>query len=243
MLLLACLLAVATPALNAEHRVKIICNSASRGPIEELKPWISTHAHAQLEIQCGSTAEGVERLNRGELADVAILTKEAVQALDKKGMVRTQRDLALSDVGIAIADGAPRPIMNSTEDFSSFLRATPSIGYTTGVSGKHLARIIARLGLDEVMKPKSIVVDGGGAAKLLSSGKVAAAVQQISELRADGARNIVPLPEAVQMHTMLTIAVLNSAPDVDKANAILRALTSVEANPVYQRWGLVPLHP
>jgi molybdate transport system substrate-binding protein len=242
MLLLACLLAVATPAKNAKNWAKVICNSASRGAIEELKPWISARAHVHLECQCGSTAEGVERLNNGEAADVAVLTKKAVRALARQGMVRTQKDFARSDVGIAIADGAPRPVMKSTEDFSSFLQTTPSIGYTTGASGKHLARIISMLGLDEVMKPKSIVVDGGGAAKLLSSGKVAAAVQQISELRADGAQNIVPLPESVQMHTILTIAVLNGARDANKATEILRALTSTRAIPIYQRWGLVPLY-
>ncbi len=89
--------------------------------------------------------------------------------------------------------------MKTTADFVAFMKATPSIAYTVrGVSGLHMAQLIERLGLAAVVKPKATVVDGFSGT-LLREGKVAAAVQQISELKFTGATNIVPLPDEIQV--------------------------------------------
>jgi molybdate transport system substrate-binding protein len=121
------------------------------------------------------------------------------------------------------------------------MKATPSIAYTArGVSGLHMAKLIEELGLAAVVKPKATVVDGFSGA-LLREGKVAAAVQQISELRFTGASNIVPLPNEIQVQTIFTVAVLNGATNADSAAKILRVLTSAEAAAAYQRSGAAPL--
>ena len=60
----------------------------------------------------------------GEAADIAILTKEAVQQLAAKGYVRSPTDLVLSVIGIAVGDSAPTPVMKTTEDFVAFMKAT-----------------------------------------------------------------------------------------------------------------------
>ena len=136
-----------------------------------------------VDVEFATTAALVERLTNGEAADLAVLTKEAVQQLAAKGYVRSSTDLVLSVIGIAVADDAPLPAMKTTEDFVAFMKATPSIAYTVrGVSGLHMAQLIEQLGLAAVVKPKAIVVDGFSGT-LLREGKVAAAVQQISELR------------------------------------------------------------
>ena len=120
------------------------------------------------------------------------------------------------------------------------MKATPSIAYTVrGVSGVHMAQLIERLGLSSVVKPKAIVVDGFSG-PLLRDGKVAAAVQQISELNFTGARNVVPLPEEIQVQTIFTVAVLNGT-HTDAAATIVRVLTSTEAASAYERSGTSPL--
>jgi molybdate transport system substrate-binding protein len=238
-LLGACAIAAAALPMAAEQRATLFCNSASRGPVEELKTMVSAQARVQLDTVCGGTADGVGRVNRGEPVDIIITNRDVIQEMEARGLVKTRIDVGISDVGVAVAEQAPPPVMQSKEDFIAFLRNTPSLGYTTGASGVHLAKVIDALGLSEVMKPKTTVVSGGNAAKLLRDGKVAAAVQQIGELRADGAKNVVALPEAVQMHTMLAIAIMNNAPHADAAAAVVRVMTSPQSVPVYQRWGLV----
>jgi hypothetical protein len=100
--------------------------------------------------------------------------------------------------------------------------------------------LIERLGLTEVVKPKAVVVDGF-AGTPLREGRVAAAVQQISELKFMGAKNIVPLPAELQVETIFTLAVLNGASGAGPAAQVVQALTSTEAAAAYERSGASPL--
>jgi aminopeptidase N len=103
-----------------------------------------------------------------------------------------------------------------------------------------MAKLIEQLGLASVVKPKATVVDGF-AGVLLREGKVAAAVQQISELKYTGATKIVPLPDEIQVRTIFTVAVLNGTPRADAVAQVVRVLTSLEALAAYQRSGASPL--
>ena len=96
-------------------------------------------------------------------------------------------------------------------------------------------------GLGDVMKPKSIVTDGFAGAPL-REGRVAAAVQQISELKFTGAHNIVPLPDELQVQTVFTVAELRDGEHAGAEQAV-HALTSPEAAASYQRSGATPLFP
>ena len=224
-----------------EVPVKIVATIAVEGAFAEIEPSLPADSGVPVDVEFATTAALVERLTNGEAADLAVLTKEAVQQLAAKGYVRSSTDLVLSVIGIAVADDAPLPPMKTTEDFVAFMKATPSIAYTVrGVSGLHMARLVEQLGLASVVKPKAVVVDGFSGT-LLREGKVAAAVQQISELRFTGATKIVPLPDEIQVQTVFTLAVLNAATGADAAAKVVRALTSPEAAAAYERSGASPL--
>jgi molybdate transport system substrate-binding protein len=105
-----------------------------------------------------------------------------------------------------------------------------------------MTKLLDQLGLTDTVKPKATVVDGFSG-PLLREGKVAAAVQQISELRFTGATNIVPLPEAIQVHTVFALSTLNGTANADAAARVVRALTSSEAAQAYERSGMTPVFP
>jgi molybdate transport system substrate-binding protein len=234
-----CLLTSA--AASQETQVKIVATIAVEGAFVELAPLLPVRSGVPVEIEYATTAALVERLTSGETADLAILTKEAVQQLAAKGRVRSSTDLVLSMIGVAVGDDAPLPAMKTTDDFVAFMKATPSIAYTLrGVSGLHMAQLIEQLGLADVVKPKAMLVDGF-AGTALREGKVAAAVQQISELRFAGAKNIVPLPDEIQVRTVFTVAVMNGSASAGSAAKIVRVLTSREAAAVYERAGASPV--
>jgi len=228
-------------AVAQDAPVKIVATIAVEGAFAEIEPLLPARSGVPVKVEFATTAALVERLTNGEGADLAILTKEAVQQLAAKGHVSSSIDLVLSLIGIAVADDAPRPVMKTTEDFVAFMRATPSIAYTVrGVSGVHMAQLLERLGLAAVVKPKATLVDGFSGA-LLREGKVAAAVQQISELKFTGATNIVPLPAELQVETVFTLAVLNGAAPDGAAAQVVAVLTSGDAAAVYERSGSTPL--
>ena len=225
----------------AQEPVKIVATIAVEGAFTEIEPLLRERSGVPVKVEFATTAAILERLMNGETADVAILTKEGIRDLAAKGHVRSSTDLVSSVIGIAVADDAPLPAMKTTADFVAFMKATPSIAYTArGVSGLHMAQLIERLGLAEIVKPKALIVDGFSGTPL-REGKVAAAVQQISELRFTGAKNIVPLPDEIQVRTTFTVAVLNGAASADSAAKVVRALTSTEAAAAYERSGASPL--
>ena len=241
LLLATALFLLTLRALAQEAPVKILATIAVEGAFAEIEPLLPARSGVPVEVEFATTAALVERLANGETADLAILTKEAVQQLAAKGLVRSSTDLVLSVIGIAVGDDAPLPVMKTTEDFVAFMKATPSIAYTArGVSGLHVARLIEQLGLADVVKPKAVVVDGFSGTPL-RDGKVAAAVQQISELKFTGAKNIVPLPDEIQVRTVFTVVVLKGATNADSAAKIVRVLTSPEAAAAYERSGASPL--
>jgi len=240
-LLAASLSLLTLGAFSQQAPVKIVATIAVEGAFAEIQPLLTARSGVQVEIEFATTAALVERLMNGESADLAVLTKEAAQQLAAKGYAQSSTDLVLSVIGIAVGDDAPLPAMKTTDDFVAFMKATPSIAYTArGVSGLHMAKLIERLDLAAIMKPKAIVVDGF-AGSLLSDGKVAAAVQQISELKFTGAKNIVPLPDEIQVQTTFTLVALNGTPRVDAAARVVRVLTSTEAAAAYERSGAAPL--
>lgn len=234
-----CLLTLA--AVSQDAPVKMVATIAVEGAFVELAPLLPVRSGVAVNVEFATTAALVERLTKGETADLAILTKDAVQQLAAKGHVHSSTDLVVSAIGIAVSDDASLPAMKTTEDFVAFMKATPSIAYTVrGVSGLHMAQLIEQLDLADVVKPKAMLVDGF-AGTPLREGRVAAAVQQISELRFSGAKNIVPLPDEIQVRTVFTVAVLNGAASADSATKIVRVLTSSEAAAAYERAGASPM--
>ncbi|HUQ51607.1 MAG TPA: substrate-binding domain-containing protein [Gammaproteobacteria bacterium] len=228
-------------AAAEEAPVKIVATIAVQGALTEIESLLPARSGVPVEVEFATTAALVERLARGEAADLAVLTKDAVLELAAQGRVRESTDLVLSVIGLAVADDAPLPAMKTAADFVAFMKATPSIAYTVrGVSGLHMAQLIERFELDDVVKPKATVVDGF-AGTPLREGKVAAAVQQISELKFAGATKIVPLPDELQVRTIFTLAALNGTPRAEAASKVVRALTSPEAAAAYERAGSSPL--
>jgi molybdate transport system substrate-binding protein len=241
MLSLAAALSLTIAASAQETGVKVVATIAVEGALTELEPQLAARAGMPVAIEFATTAALVERLANGEAADVAILTSEAVQQLAAQGRVSSSNDLVTSLIGIAVADGAPLPAMQTTADFVAFMKATPSLAYTLrGVSGVHMARLIERFDLTEVVLPKAVVVDGF-AGMPLREGKVAAAVQQVSELKFTGASNVVPLPDELQVRTIFTAAVLAGTPRAAAAAQVVHVLTSAEAAAAYERSGATPL--
>ncbi len=228
--------------MAADTPVKILATIAVEGAFVDIEPMLPKHAGGPVKVEFAPTLLILEKLTKGETADIVILTQAAVQQLAAKGQVKAQADLVQSEVGLAVADNAPTPVMKTTEDFIAFMKATPSVAYTaSGASGQHMAQVVEKLGLNDIVKPKATIVSEGFSATLLQQGKVASAVQQVSELKFGGAKNIVPFPDAIQSRLIFSAGVLSNTTHADAAAKILKVLTSSEVVAAYQRSGVTPV--
>ena len=84
----------------------------------------------------------LDRLKKGEAADIVILTGPVIDELTKQGKVvpGSRVDIASTGLGVAIRAGAPKPDISSTDAFKRTLLNAESVAYTaTGASGVYFA--------------------------------------------------------------------------------------------------------
>lgn len=227
-------------ASAAEPVVRILVPAYVQAAVTTLKPMIEAKAGVVLTLEPTTTDVIVARLAKGDAGDLVIASKNALAPASIQEHLELERDVAVSTVGIAVADGMKPPKLSSSEDLRKFLMETPSFAHSTAQSGRHIASVIEKLGLTKVMKPKTQTGSGLMGTRLIE-GKVAAVGQQISELRLAGVTNIVPLPEEHQIHIVVAAAAVKGTGRAKDVAKVLDLLASVEAAKAYDDAGLIPL--
>jgi molybdate transport system substrate-binding protein len=197
----------------------------------------------QAAAEYGPTNALTGRLRAGEAADVAILTRGAVDDLVREGAIvaGSDTDIALSRVGIAVRAGAPRPDIGSVEALTSTLRGAKSVAYSkVGASGIFFAELIRKLGIAEEVGAKATVTSGL-TGKLAARGEVELAVQQVSELMLVSGVDVVgPLPAELEPGTTFTVGILARSPEREAAARLIAHLSGEAAMRAFKAAGLEP---
>jgi molybdate transport system substrate-binding protein len=171
------------------------------------------------------------KVEAGEKADVLIASDTVVDALMKSNHVvaGSRADLAKTAIGVAVKEGAPKPDISTVDAFKRALLEAKSIVYNDpaigATSGIHFASVLERLGIAEIVKPKSVLWKGGYAAEAIINGQAELCVHQISELLpVKGVAFVGPLPAELNKVTTYSGSVLTSAATPDAARAFLQYL-------------------
>lgn len=219
--------------------VKILSTLALQMVLQEILP------PSELKnIDFAPTQLLLQRLNAGESADAIIVTKEGAEQLAANGIVhRDYRDIAISSVGIAQAQGSEPLDITTVDKFRSVLLGVQSIAYSaSGASGIFFADLLEKLGIAETVKDKSIVISSGFTGELVASGHAEIAIQQMSELHTvRGLGKITPLPPEAQCLTVFSAATLTKSANPDALNSILSLLKSDRGRHAIQSSGLSQL--
>jgi molybdate transport system substrate-binding protein len=131
---------------------------AMRGALEELVPVFQKETGNTLALTWGTAAMLTQRIEAGEPADVAILTRANIDALNRDGKIAAGSDinLAQSTISIAIKSGAHKPDISTAEALKETLLKAKSIAFSNpasgGASGVHFAQRL-RSGL--MLRPAS----------------------------------------------------------------------------------------
>ncbi|WP_158240531.1 substrate-binding domain-containing protein [Telmatospirillum siberiense] len=187
------------------------------------------------------------RIENGEPVDLVILTLSGITDLTAHGKLvagKTAR-LARVGIGVAVKEGAPAPAIGDVEAFRQSLLDAPSIAYidpaSGGSSGVYLAQLFQRLGIDEALRPKTVLVQGGLVGDRVVNGDVAVGLQQISELMAvKGIRLVGPLPDAIQNYTLYAGGVSSTATNPEAAEKFLNFLQGDIATALLREKGMAP---
>ena len=222
--------------------LRVLSTLAVQGALPALIADYERAASAAVACDFAPTNGLLARIHAGEAADVALLTRNALDDLATAGVIAEGSivDIALSEVGIAVKAGAPKPDISSVAALKATLLSARSIAYSRiGASGVFFAGLIERLGIAEVVNAKAAIVPTGFTAALAASGAVELAVQQISELMMVPSIEVVgPLPPGAESVTMFSGGILASSSHTELAASFLAHLRSQRAVAALEAAGL-----
>ena len=226
-----------------EHVVRLLSTLALKGAIRRLAGQYRAAAATQIDADFAPTLGLLERLRKGETADVVILTKEGLDELVAEGTVAAESkvELARSYVGIAVKAGDRHPDIATAQALRTALLGARSVAYSKiGASGIFFARLIEHLGIASEVNAMAAITSGFTAERLIT-GEADLAVQQISELKqVSGIEIVGPIPYELQTPAVFSAGRMAASKEATQADALLRFLASKETAPVLRESGLEP---
>jgi molybdate transport system substrate-binding protein len=225
--------------------LRIFSTLAVQGAMPVVSEGYDRLAGTKLAVEFAPTNGLMARIDAGERADVAILTREGADQLAVRGLLRGDSvvDVARSYVGIAVRAGAAKPDISSPQALKAALLSVKSIAYSRiGASGILFARLIAQLGIEKEVNAKATVIPSGFTAELVAREEVELAVQQVSELMVVAGTDVVgPLPIELQEPAMFSAGVFVESAEPEQSARFVQFLTSAAAAPALQAAGLEPV--
>jgi molybdate transport system substrate-binding protein len=230
-ILLALLLA---PALHAAE-IRVISGGAAKAFVQPLAASFNADSGHTVVLDFQPMGPLVKSLAGGQAVDMVIVTSEVLERLEGEGKLPrgAGRPLARVGVGVAVNERAPDPDISSADAFRRTLLAARSVVYidpTIGTSGKHVAEVLARLGIVEQMKPKTTLLKGGYVVEPVGRGEIELGIHQISEmLPVKGVRVVGPLPAELQKYTTYVAVPAPGSGQSAAVDAFIRYLTGPAA--------------
>ena len=241
----ALLLAQATVTSAAE--LKVYSTIGVKGAIEDLAPKFEKATGNKLNITWGLISGLTKKAQEGDVPDVLIVSRGSIDSLTKDGKIAAGGvTLGSSILAFGVKHGAPKPDLSTVEAMKKTLLSARAIGYTDpaagGASGVYFAKMIEKLGIAAELKAKSkFPPPAGFVGTLLISGEVDIAFQSKPELATtEGVDVVGPPPGDLGQTNVFAAGVGTAAKDAAAANALLKFLTSPDAQAVFKAKGFDP---
>jgi molybdate transport system substrate-binding protein len=230
-------------AANAAE-VKVLAGAVMPGVFAELGPQFERATGHKIVIQYGPGLSLKRQIEAGEAFDLIIIGSDVVDDLIKQGRIAGDTRVGIVRVGMAVAvrEGAPKPDISSVDAFKSMLLSVKSVAYSPeGAPGRHLAKLLDRLGIAEQVKAKTKPNAPDRVMQALAAGEVELAIGTTPGLLATkGVQLVGLLPAELQYSFVNTAGVSAAAKRPDAARALIKHLTTPEAAAVIRAKGMEP---
>ena len=201
------------------------------------------YGHA-VEVESLGGVEAARRIRDGDSFDIVVLARDVIcQLADAERIDPGSRvDVARSAIAVAVKAGSPHPVIDSDATLREAVLQARMIGYSTGPSGAHLIKMIARWDLDDALASKIVQAPSGvPVASLVANDQVELGFQQLSELIDQPGVDVVGvLPNESQSITVFSGAICKASGHAQVAQHFLAFLASPESSETKRTLGLEP---
>jgi molybdate transport system substrate-binding protein len=242
--ILAASLAV-TPTAGADE-IRVLSTGAPAEIVKHLAAKFAPESGNRILVTVANPATILQKLSGGETPDIVVAPAPVVDSLAKSGTLLpgSRVDLARVGVGVVVREGAPRPEISSADAVRRMLVGARSIVYPDpaggGQTGAALARMIDRMGLTEIVKPKLTLRQAiAGGVALVGSGEAEIGLFNISEILPVGGVTLVgPLPPELQSYIVFAAAIHARSASPAPARALIEAMSDPSAREHWKAGGL-----
>jgi molybdate transport system substrate-binding protein len=228
--------------------IKVMSAGAVKTMVAALGGEFERDTGHRLDLNFGTAGSLRERIKKGEVADLVVLSESAIAELAKLGLVvsGTATDLGRTVTGVIVRDGAAEPDISTPDAFKQALLQARSVAYTDpkagGSGGIMFSALLQKLGIADEVNKKAVLGKGGhDVAVLIAEGQAELGTTFISEvLPVPGAKVVGPLPGHLHTANTYTAAIHASAASRADAEALLRKLADPATRGRYTAAGLEP---
>ena len=221
-----------------------ISSMATRAVLMELADLYERRSTQRVIVESVGGVHAARRVRAGESFDFVVLAADAIDGLAASGHIdpTTRTDVAQSGVAIGIKAGAAKPDVATEAAVRDAVLNARRIGYSTGPSGLHLARLFDRWGIADAIASRVVQAPPGvPVATLIARGDVDIGFQQLSELmHVPGVAVIGLMPAPIQSLTVFCGAVCSVSRRAGAARGFLSFVASQDADAVKRRHGMDP---
>ena len=223
-------------------QVRVLISGGFSAAYQELLPQFEkttgiTVTTARGESQgAGPNTIGAE-LQRGQPADVVILSREGLDELLGEGRIVKGSDVDLASVplGVGVRAGTPHPDISTANAFKQTLLRAKSIGIQSTSANFLKTKIFPQLGIAGALADK---LSGAGAAEV-ATGEVEMVVLPVSEiLPFRGVDLVGTIPADLQFVQVFAAGVVKGTKNPEASKRLIEFLASEKATPTVEKTGM-----
>ncbi len=222
--------------------IRVLASGAVKEAYLELTPQFEAASGHKIVTVRSSTVLMKKDIADGAQIDLVIIGAPEVDQFiaAHKALAGSRVDLMKMGVGMAVKEGAPKPDVISGAKVKEAVQAATAIAYSSGPSGVYIQSMLAKLGVAEEVKAKTVQTKPSvPVADYLRRGEVSFGFLQVSELvHESGVAYLGPLPADIQNYTIFSSGVPSVAKEPAAAKAFQAWLSAPEAGPVKKKHGL-----
>jgi molybdate transport system substrate-binding protein len=239
--------AAMTPVQAIAADIKLLGGTSMRALLPEQLPQFEKSSGHKVTIEYGTLGAITDRISKGEAADVAIVTGEQNEKLQKEGKLLAGSRIEFAKAGYSalVKTGAARPDLGTVDAFKRTMQAAKSIALGDpaggGPLGMYSAGLMQRLGLADDLKSKTkLFPSGTQVAEAVAKGETDIGIGLASDAVIVPGVVAISLPTEIQTYTTYTLGIVAGSKQVDAAKALIAFLTSPAAKQALAAKGFEP---